>query len=109
VSTISALIMAGLILLVLGVYWLPSILARIKRHPDLVSIVIVNALLGWTVIGWVWAVVRLVGARPDHALPPHGASHTAFDVALAGGPAGYDPGRVARSDGPAPGTPAKLR
>ncbi|MGB6456514.1 MAG: superinfection immunity protein [Streptosporangiaceae bacterium] len=64
-STMSALTMLGLILLVLGVYWLPSILARSWRHPDLVSIVIVNALLGWTVVGWVWAIGRLVGGRAD--------------------------------------------
>lgn len=59
-SAMSALAMLGLILLVLGVYWLPSILARTWRHPDLVPIVLVNALLGWTVVGWVWAVSRLV-------------------------------------------------
>jgi Superinfection immunity protein len=59
-STMSALAMLTLILLVLGVYWLPSILARIWRHADLVSIVLINALLGWTVVGWVWAVARLV-------------------------------------------------
>jgi Superinfection immunity protein len=72
-STISALIMAGLILLVLGVYWLPSIVARIERHPDLVRIVIVNALLGWTVVGWAWAVVRLVSGRQSRRLHPHAA------------------------------------
>jgi hypothetical protein len=69
-STISALVITGLILLVLGVYWLPSIVARIERHPDLVAIVIVNALLGWTVVGWAWAVVRLVGKRPGHRVQP---------------------------------------
>ena len=99
-STISALIMAGLILLVLGVYWLPSILARIKRHPDLVSIVIVNALLGWTVVGWAWAVVRLVSARPSDRLRPHDGSLTAFGATLVSGSAGYDTGPMARPDGP---------
>lgn len=72
-STISALVMAGLILLVLGVYWCPSIVARIERHPDLVPIVIVNALLGWTVVGWAWAVVRLVSGRPGRRLQPRAA------------------------------------
>jgi hypothetical protein len=57
-SSMSSLVKVGLILLVLGVYWLPSIVARIRRHPDLVPIVVVNALLGWTVVGWVWAVRR---------------------------------------------------
>jgi hypothetical protein len=57
-SLIPALVTVGLILLVLGVYWLPSIVARITRHPDLVPIVVVNALLGWTVAGWVWAAIK---------------------------------------------------
>jgi hypothetical protein len=72
-SPTSALVMAGLVVLVLAVYWLPSIVARIERHPDLVPIVIVNALLGWTVVGWAWAVVRLVSGRPGRRLRPHGA------------------------------------
>ena len=73
-STMSALTMLGLILLVLGVYWLPSILARIWRHPDLVPIVIVNALLGWTVVGWVWAVGRLCGRASRLRLAPTAAT-----------------------------------
>jgi hypothetical protein len=66
-STMSALAMLGLILVVLGVYWLPSILALIWRHPDLVPIVLVNGLLGWTVVGWVRAVWMLV--RPGEVHP----------------------------------------
>jgi hypothetical protein len=69
-SSMSALAMLGLILLVLGVYWLPSILARIRRHPDLVPIVVINALLGWTGVGWVWAVGRLVHTGPALPLAP---------------------------------------
>jgi hypothetical protein len=98
-STFSALDMAGLIVLVLGVYWLPSIVARIKRHPDLVSIVIVNALLGWTVVGWAWAVVRLVSGPPSHRLRPQDAGLTGFGAALARESVGYDAGAVARPDG----------
>jgi len=75
-STMSALAMLTLILLILGVYWLPSILARIWRHPDLVPIVLVNALLGWTVVGWIWAIARLVrsGAGQGLQLAPAGAT-----------------------------------
>jgi Superinfection immunity protein len=67
-STMSALTMLVLILLVLAVYWLPSILARVWRHQDLVPIVLVNALLGWTVVGWIWAVARLVREGSVHRL-----------------------------------------
>jgi RsiW-degrading membrane proteinase PrsW (M82 family) len=49
-----------LVLLVLGFYWLPSILASARRHPDLVTVVVVNALLGWTVVGWLSALARAV-------------------------------------------------
>jgi hypothetical protein len=40
-------------MLVLGSYWLPSILGYYRRQPDLFSVVVVNALLGWTMAGWV--------------------------------------------------------
>jgi hypothetical protein len=69
-TTMSTLVMTGLVLLVLGVYWFPSIVARIQRHPDLVRIVVVNALLGWTVVGWAWAVIRLVNGRLSHRFQP---------------------------------------
>jgi len=49
-----------LVLLVLGLYWLPSILASARRHPDLVTVVVVNALLGWTVVGWLSALAKAV-------------------------------------------------
>jgi hypothetical protein len=48
--------MLVLILIVLALYWLPSILGYLRRHPDLVTVVVVNALLGWTVIGWIIAL-----------------------------------------------------
>jgi Superinfection immunity protein len=76
-STMSTLAMLALTLLVLGVYWLPSILARIWRHPDLVPIVLVNALLGWTVVGWIWAVARLVHGGAAHGLQVAPAGATA--------------------------------
>lgn len=76
-SPMSALAMLVLILLVLGIYWLPSILARLWRHPDLVPIVLVNALLGWTIAGWVWAVARLVHRGSVHGLQLAAAATTA--------------------------------
>jgi hypothetical protein len=42
-----------LILIVLGLYWLPSIVGYCRRAPNVISIVVVNALLGWTFVGWV--------------------------------------------------------
>jgi Superinfection immunity protein len=76
-TPMSALAMLVLILLVLGFYWLPSILARLWRHPDLVPIVLVNALLGWTIAGWVWAIARLVHQDSVHSLQLGSAATTA--------------------------------
>ena len=38
-------------------YFLPSIIAAARSKRDLVSIFILNLLLGWTAIGWVVALV----------------------------------------------------
>jgi hypothetical protein len=38
-------------------YFLPSIIAAARSKRDLVSIVVLNLLLGWTAIGWVIALV----------------------------------------------------
>jgi T4 superinfection immunity protein len=49
---------AGLMsLLVLGAYFLPSIIALVKRKRNTVAIILVNLLLGWTVIGWIVSLV----------------------------------------------------
>jgi hypothetical protein len=38
-------------------YFLPSIIAAARSRRDLVSILVLNLLLGWTAIGWVVALV----------------------------------------------------
>lgn len=38
-------------------YMLPTIEAKLKRHPNIVSIALVNLFLGWSLIGWVVALV----------------------------------------------------
>jgi hypothetical protein len=43
---------AVLILVVLGLYWLPSIIGYLRHSPGIVSVVVTNALLGWTGVGW---------------------------------------------------------
>lgn len=37
-------------------YVLPSIVAVARQHRRVAAIVVVDLLLGWTVIGWVWAM-----------------------------------------------------
>jgi hypothetical protein len=38
-------------------YFLPSIVALARSKRDIVSIVLLNFFLGWTMIGWVVALV----------------------------------------------------
>jgi Superinfection immunity protein len=49
-------ITVGLIVAVVA-YWLPSIIAWWRHVPAKAQVVIVNLFLGWTVIGWVLALV----------------------------------------------------
>lgn len=46
------------------VYFIPSIHGKNRRHPNLQSIVLLNIFLGWTLIGWVVALVWSASAIP---------------------------------------------
>ncbi|KAB0269035.1 superinfection immunity protein [Microvirga brassicacearum] len=38
-------------------YFLPTTVARARRHPQATAILILNIFLGWTFLGWVAALV----------------------------------------------------
>lgn len=40
-----------------GVYFIPSIVADIRKHRYLIAIIAINIFLGWSVAGWVFALV----------------------------------------------------
>jgi len=44
-------------LLGVGLYFLPIIVAAVKRKQNMLGIVLLNVLAGWTVIGWIIALV----------------------------------------------------
>jgi hypothetical protein len=48
---------AVLVIIVLGVYFLPTIIANAKKHHNVTAIFVTNLFLGWTFIGWVVALV----------------------------------------------------
>ena len=49
-------------------YWLPTIIVVLRRTPFALSVAAVNFFLGWTIIGWVVALVMsLRKLRPDEA------------------------------------------
>jgi len=61
IETTSDPVTGGLILLgLLAGYFFPFIVATIRRQPNNTAIFLVNAVFGWTLIGWfvalIWAV-----------------------------------------------------
>jgi hypothetical protein len=48
--------------IVLAIYFLPTFIAFARRKKQIVAILLINIFLGFTVIGWVgaliWAVIR---------------------------------------------------
>lgn len=44
------------ILLCLTVYCIPAGIAVAREHKNMAAIIVVNILLGWTLIGWVAAL-----------------------------------------------------
>jgi len=54
----------GLILglLLIGLYILPIIIAAKRKHPQILPIVLINLLLGWTILGWIGALIWSVAA-----------------------------------------------
>jgi hypothetical protein len=50
----------GVILLV-ALYFLPTIIAAVRKHPSTGSIAVINFFFGWTVIGWILALAKAAG------------------------------------------------
>jgi len=61
--------------IVLGVlaYWIPAINAKSRRHANTGAIALLNLFLGWTVIGWivamVWSATSNVRPLPQPVYP----------------------------------------
>ena len=45
-------------------YWVPSIVAVARRVPNVGSVIVIDLLLGWTVVGWVVAMAMACRSRP---------------------------------------------
>ena len=49
-------------------YFLPTIVAALRNKRDLTAIILLNLLLGWSVIGWVVALIWAVKTDPPMAV-----------------------------------------
>jgi hypothetical protein len=70
-----------LILFLIGilVYFIPTIVASKRKHINKASIVVINIFLGWTLVGWVVALVWVL-KKPEEA---QGVSNTVVSVPAA--------------------------
>ena len=51
------LLLIGLILLAVFVYFLPTFVAAMRGHQNAAAIFVLNLFLGWSFVGWVVALV----------------------------------------------------
>lgn len=61
-----------IVVIVLAIYFFPSLTAAGRHVPNVGSVVVINLFLGWTLIGWVIALAmayRDPKPRPVPALP----------------------------------------
>ena len=45
------------LLILVGIYFFPGIVAEVRRHRQRLTIGMSNLLLGWTVLGWIFALI----------------------------------------------------
>jgi hypothetical protein len=78
---------AWVVAVVTGLYMLPWAVAATRGKTNSGTVALVNVLLGWTVIGWIAALVMALGAHPVRYVAVEPGWHGG---ALATGPSGWD-------------------
>jgi hypothetical protein len=53
-----------LVLLAMGLYFLPSIIGAVRKVPNIGSVLVINLFLGWTLVGWVVALAMAARSVP---------------------------------------------
>ena len=73
------------IILLLTIYFVPAIVATIRRHSNEMAISMLNLLLGWTLIGWIGALIWACtdNVRPRNSTVPKSRSWSAVVVIVA--------------------------
>ncbi|HJT41900.1 MAG TPA: superinfection immunity protein [Rhizomicrobium sp.] len=56
--------MMTFLLILFVMYWLPTIVAIVRQTPSALGIAAFNFFLGWTVIGWIMALVWALATAP---------------------------------------------
>ena len=56
-----------LILLIVPLYFLPTIIANSRKSANSSGVFVLNFLLGWTILGWIGALIWAVTSSPKQA------------------------------------------
>jgi len=90
-STIGGGAVIGLLILI-GLYFLPTIIAAVRHVPNVGSVVVINLFLGWTLVGWVVALAMAARSIPSvrqqhiNVYPPQQPQYPAHPPPLSGEP-----------------------
>jgi len=74
-STIALALRLAAQLAIILVYLVPTIVAQRYQHPKQPAILMLNVALGWTIVGWVVALIWALDANPA----PRALSHLPSD------------------------------
>lgn len=55
-----------LMLVFLGIYFFPTIVAGIRKSNSLTQVFVLNLFLGWTILGWIIALIWAVGKDREY-------------------------------------------
>lgn len=50
-----------------GLYFLPAIIAAVRHTHNSTGILLLNIFLGWTIVGWVVALLMAIFSAPYYA------------------------------------------
>ncbi len=59
--------MAVTISILLSLYLVPSFVALFRHHSNISGVVLVNILAGWTVVGWIGALIMACLPGPERS------------------------------------------
>ena len=57
---IALVIYITIMILLILLYFLPSIIAMKKKNKNIVTIITINLFFGWTIIGWIFTLIWVI-------------------------------------------------